>query len=57
MRSLATMHGGSFGIESELGRGTCVTVALPAVPYCALDRETEAEADADADAALQAQAG
>ncbi|NIJ41787.1 PAS domain S-box-containing protein [Parvibaculum indicum] len=51
VRSLATMHGGSFGIESELGRGTCVTVALPAVPYCALDRETEA------DAALQAQAG
>lgn len=31
-RALAEMHGGSLHIESELGRGTMVTIALPPSP-------------------------
>ncbi len=29
-REIVAAHGGSIGIESTLGRGTTVTVALPA---------------------------
>ena len=32
VRSLAELHGGTFRIESELGQGTTVEVALPLVP-------------------------
>jgi signal transduction histidine kinase len=31
-RSLTELHGGRFVIESELGRGTCIRVMLPAAP-------------------------
>jgi len=29
VKSLTQLHGGAFSIESEVGRGTTVTVALP----------------------------
>ena len=32
VRSLAELHGGTFSIESELGRGTSVNVDLPLMP-------------------------
>ena len=44
VRSLAEMHGGHFRIESELGHGTCVTVNLPAIPYCPVEFGKDDEA-------------
>ncbi len=46
VRSLAEMHGGDFRIESEIGRGTSVTVRLPVIPFCPL--ETHADEDTQA---------
>ena len=50
VRKLAEMHGGAFRIESELGRGTCVTVRLPELPFCPVDFTGEGKP-------LQAQTG
>lgn len=34
VKGLAVAHGGSVGLESETGKGTCVTVVLPADRLC-----------------------
>jgi len=34
VRSLAELHGGAMVIESEIDRGTVVTVTLPLTPHC-----------------------
>lgn len=36
VRSLAELHGGSIKIESELGKGTCVSVNLPVVAQASI---------------------
>jgi len=38
-RRLVEMHGGTLKVESELGRGTTVTVDLPPQNYCPNDNE------------------
>ncbi|MCF8469271.1 MAG: PAS domain S-box protein [Parvibaculum sp.] len=47
VRSLAELHGGSMTIESELGAGTTVTVAMPLVPSCLSFAMMPASGDAD----------
>ena len=46
VRSLAEMHGGDFRIESEIGRGTSVTVRLPVIPFCPLETHADEETQA-----------
>jgi len=47
-RALAEMHGGSMHIESELGRGTAVTVTLPLQPNLNIPAPEDAPAFEDA---------
>jgi len=45
VRSLAELHGGAMRIESEVDKGTVVTVTLPLTPYCLVPgAETSTEA-------------
>jgi signal transduction histidine kinase len=41
-RQLAELHGGSLNIDSEKGRGTTITVTLPAARSWRIDKETSA---------------
>lgn len=45
VREIVALHGGTLGFHSELGRGTCVTVALPglASPFMAAGNVTVAQ--------------
>ncbi|HZU13035.1 MAG TPA: HAMP domain-containing sensor histidine kinase [Chloroflexota bacterium] len=47
VRQIVEQHGGTVAVESELGKGTCVTMRLPIVSAGAADDEDSALAEAE----------
>jgi signal transduction histidine kinase len=46
VKSLVELHGGQFGIESAVGKGTKVTMVLPAQKMEARAQKSEADVEA-----------
>ena len=50
VKRLVELHGGEVRLTSELGVGSCFTIAIPIAPFCELSAEPEPQLPSDSEA-------